>query len=491
MGIVDIMADNLKQKTIIGVSWSFVEQILTRGVNFIIGIILARLLTPTDYGLVGMLGIFIALSQLFIDGGLAGALVRTKNPSERDFSTVYIINLVMSVVFYALLFIIAPAVASFYEQPLLKSLLRVTSLLLIIGSLSSVHGVVLTIRVDFKSQTIISLITALSSGILGIICAYRGMGAWALVIQSLTAALAGTIAKIAFVRWFPKLIFSKESFNRLFSYSSKMLVATIISILYDSAYPLVIGKRFSAADVGLYSQAGKFPGVACGTISSAMNRVSFPVLSQIQDDNERLLRVYDKYIQLASFIVFPVLMGLCGCAHPLISLLLTDKWLDCVPLMQIICFGLLPSIITTINLNLLYVKGRSDLVLRLEIIKKSFAFGIILITMFFNITIMCIGSAIYGFVALYFNTFYTKRILGYTFGQQIRTIAPYFLVSLVILAEALLSSFIIPNQWISLIVSLILCSSTYWFISKMANLYAYRETKELVTARFPAIGKRL
>jgi O-antigen/teichoic acid export membrane protein len=485
------MADDLKQKTVTGVSWSFVEQILTRGVNFVIGIILARLLTPTDYGLVGMLGIFIAISQLFIDGGLAGALVRTKNPGEKDYSTVYIINVVMSVVLYAILFAIAPAIATFYEQPLLKNLLRATSLLLVIGAISSVHGVVLTIRVDFKSKTLISLITAVFSGGLGIICAYLGMGAWALVVQSLASALAGTIATIAFVRWFPKLVFSKESFKRLFSYSSKMLAATFISIIYENVYPLVIGKRFTAADVGLYSQAGKFPGVANGTISGALSRVSFPVLSQIQDDNERLLRVYEKYIQLSSFIIFPVLMGLCGCARPFVSLLLTDKWLDCVPLMQIICFSLLTSMLTSINLNLLYVKGRSDLVLRLEIIKKTFAFGILFITMFFNITVMCIGQAIYGVIALYFNTYYTKKILGYSFGQQIKTVLPYFLISLIILAEALLSSILIPNHWISLIVSLAICPPTYWLITKAANLYAYCEAKELVTARFPTIGNWL
>ncbi|MBR0500101.1 MAG: lipopolysaccharide biosynthesis protein [Bacteroidales bacterium] len=482
------MSDDLKQKTVTGVSWSFVEQILTRGVNFIIGIILARLLSPTDYGLVGMLGIFIAISQLFIDGGLAGALVRTKNPSQEDFSTVYLINLIMSVVFYAILFAVAPAVASFYEQPLLKNLLRVTSLLLIIGAISSVQGVLLTIRVDFKSKTIISLITAIFSGALGIICAYRGMGAWALVAQSLASALAGTVATLAFVRWFPRLVFSKESFKRLFSYSSKMLVATLISIIYDNAYPLVIGKRFTAADVGQYSQAGKFPGVANGTIAGALSRVSFPVLSQIQDDDERLLRVYEKYIQLACFIIFPVLMGLCGCARPIVSFLLTDKWLDCVPLMQIICFGLLTNAITIINLNLLYVKGRSDLVLRLEIIKKSFAFGILFLTMFFDITVMCIGQAVYGIIALYFNTYYTKRILGYSFAQQVKTAAPYLLVSLIVLAEAYLVSSLIDNNLVSLIVALTVCPPTYWLISKAANLYAYRETKELVTARFPTIG---
>ena len=347
------------------------------------------------------------------------------------------------------------------------------------------------IVIDFKTKTVISLITALFSGILGIICAYRGLGAWALVVQSLAAALAGTIATIAFVRWFPKLIFSRESFKRLFSYSSKMLAASFISIVYENIYPLVIGKRFTAADVGLYSQAGKFPGVANGTISAALSRVSFPVLSQIQDDDERLLRVYEKYIQLSGFVIFPVLMGLCGCARPIVLLLLTDKWLDCVLLMQIICFALLPNMITTINLNLLYVKGRSDLVLRLEIIKKAVAFGILLCTMFFNITIMCIGQAVYGFIALYFNTYYTKRILGYTFGQQVKAVAPYMLVSFIVLIEALLSSMLISNIWISLAVSLTICPLTYWLISRMANLYAYRELKELVMTRFPAIGERL
>ena len=485
------MAEDLKRTTITGVSWSFVEQILTRGVNFVIGVILARLLTPTDYGLVGMLGVFIAISQLFIDGGLTGALVRTKDPSEKDYSTVYLINLTLSFFFYAVLFVIAPYIASFYEEPILKNLLRVTSLLLIIGSISSIHGVWLTIRVDFKSKTIISLITVLVSGVLGVFCAYRGMGAWALVVQTLASALTGTIATIAFVRWFPKLVFSKESFKRLFSYSSKMLAASFISIIYDNSYPLVIGKRFTAADVGLYSQAGKFPGVANGTIAGALNRVAFPVLSKIQDDNTRLLGVYEKYIQLASFIVFPVLMGLCGCARPTVQFLLTDKWLPCVPLMQIICFGLLPNMITTINLNLLYVKGRSDLVLRLEIIKKSIAFGILFITVFFNITVMCIGQAVYGFIALYLNTYYTKRILGYTFGQQIKTIAPYMGLSLIVLAEALLFCRFVPNSILAIAVSVIVCSLTYWFLSKTFNLYAYRETKDLVSTRFPSIGTLL
>ncbi len=478
------MPDSLKKTTLRGVSWSFVEQVLARGVNFVIGIILARLLSPTDYGLVGMLGIFIAISQLFIDGGLTSALIRTKNPSDKDFSTVYIINLGLSVFFYFLLFVTAPLIASFYEQPLLKPLMRAVALVFVIGSISSVQGTLLTIRVDFKTKTIISLAASVISGAVGIFCAYKGLGVWALVAQSLSSVAALSVLTLIIVRWIPKLVFSVDSFKRLFSYSSKLLVASLISTIYDNAYPMVIGKRFSAADVGQYSRAGQFPGIANSTITSALNRVAFPVLSKIQDDDERLLRVYEKYIQLACFIIFPLLMGICGCARPLISFLLTDKWLDCVPLMQILCFCLLTNGITTINLNLLYVKGRSDLVLRLEVIKKSIAFAILFVSMFFSLKVMCYGQVLYSLIALYLNTHYTKRILGYSFTRQIKAVYPYFLASLVILGEALLLSHFITHNLLSLIISLIVCSLSYWLIVRTANLYAYNETIDLLKARF-------
>lgn len=469
------MPDNLKQKTLKGVSWSFVEQILTRGVNFVIGVILARLLSPTDYGLVGMLGIFIALSQLFIDGGLTSALIRTKNPSNNDFSTVYIINLTLSFFFYFILFICAPVVANFYNQPLLKPLMRVIALTLIISSVASIHGTLLTIRVDFKSKSYISIISSITSGIIGIILAYKGFGVWALIAQSISSAAIVTLATLLIVRWMPKLVFSKESFKKLFSYSSKLLGASIISVIYDNAYPLVIGKRFTAADVGQYTRAGQFPTVANTTITSAFNRVAFPILSQIQDDDQRLLRVYEKYIQLSCFMIFPVLLGLCGCARPLVSVLLTDKWLECVPLMQILCFSLIFNGITIINLNLLYVKGRSDLVLRLEIIKKSIAFTILFVSMLFNLKVMCYGQVLYSFIALYLNTFYTKKILGYSFIQQIKIVYPYFLISLLVLGETLLASAFIPNDLAAIAVSLVVCPATYWLIMKSSNLYAYQE----------------
>lgn len=474
------MADNLKQKTISGVSWSFAEQILARGINFVIGIILARLLSPSDYGLVGMLGIFIALSQLFIDGGLASALIRQKNPSEKDYSTVYLINLGMSFILYVVLYIAAPFISNFYSQPLLKGLLRILSLSLIIGSVASVQSTLLSIRVDFRTRTFISILSSAISGAIGIVCAYKGLGVWALAAQTLTYSLINTILTLAFVHWIPRLVFSIESFKNLFSFSSKILVASIISTVYDNAYPLVIGRKFTAADVGLYTRAGQFPGIANSTISGALNRVAFPILSKIQDDNERLLRVYEKYVQITCFLIFPILMGICGCARPLVSLLLTDKWIDCVPYMQILCFSLITNGITAINLNLLYVKGRSDLVLRLEILKKSIAFGILFISMFFNMTIMCLGQVLYAYIALYLNTYYTKKILGYGFQHQIKAVAPYFFLSLFILIESLTISMIIQDILISLIVSFVVCSLSYIFIAQKTDLYAYNESINLL-----------
>ena len=477
------MADDLKNKTVKGVSWSFVEQILTRGANLVIGIILARLLSPTDYGLVGMLGIFIAISQLFIDGGLTSALIRQKSPSDKDFSTVYIVNMTLGVVFYFLLFFSAPLIASFYEQPLLKPLLRATALIIVIWPIASIHNTKLIIRVDFKSKMIISLTNALVSGAVGIYCAYKGMGPWALVSQSIASAIVSTLLTIAFVHWMPKLVFSTESFKRLFSYSSKLLGSNLIQTIYINIYPLIIGKRYLASDVGLYTRADQFPNTASTALTSAMNQVAFPIMSQIQDDDNRLIAVYQKYIQVYCFLTFPVLMGLCGCARPLVSFLLTDKWLDCVPLMQIICFRFILLGIAQLNLNLLYVKGRSDLVLRMELIKKALMFGVLFISMFFGLKAICYGLIINALIDFLLGAFYTQRVLDYKPVQQVKAILPYLILSMVVLAESLLITSLIQNNLLAIATALVVCPVSYWVVAKICKLYAYRESADLIRAK--------
>lgn len=483
------MADNLKQKTIKGVSWSFVEQILTRGVNFVIGIILARLLSPTDYGLVGMLGIFIAISQIFIDGGLASALIRQKNPSDQDFSTVYIVNMTLSVVFYFLLFFTSPLIASFYNQPLLKPILRVLSLTLVIGSAASIHGVLLTIRVDFKTKSLISFLAAILSGAAGIIFALKGFGPWALVAQSVTSAVVVAFLTLVLVRWMPRLVFSKDSFRNLFSYSSKVLATSLIGTIYYNAYPMVIGKRFTPGDVGLFSRAGQFPNVVNDTFNSAFNRVSYPILSRVQDNDQRLVEVFEKYLKVFCFCTFPVLMGLCGCSRPLVSLLLTDKWLDCVPLMQLLCFSLLPNGIILFNLNLLYVKGRSDILLRVEIIKKIIMFSIMFLSMFFGLKAMCCSIILNSCIDFCFCARCTKKILDYPMIRQLKALLPYLLTSLVVLAESFFICRLILDNWLSLILSLVVCSASYVLLSKVFHLYAYQEAKGMIVGIIPKRNK--
>lgn len=478
------MPDSLKHKTLQGVSWSFAEQLLTRATNFIIGIVIARILSPTDYGLVGMLGLFLAVSQLFIDGGLTSAIIRTKHPSEQDFSTVYIINIVLSVLFYGILYVGAPLIAFFYQQPILTPMTRVAALVLVISAVSSIQNTLLTIRVDFKTKTYISIIASLVSGLAGIVCAYNGLGVWALVIQSLTSATTFSLFTLLFVRWIPRFVFSMASFRRLFTYSSRLLTAAFIRVVYDNSYPLVIGKRFSPTNVGHYVRAGQFPGIVDSTITGALNRVAFPILSQIQDDDERLLRVYEKYIQLACFFIFPIMMGLCGCARPLVLLLLKEQWLACVPLMQILCFAKMTYCISTINNNLLYVKGRSDLFLKVEIMKKLIAFSILWGTMHFGLKVMCIGQVVYAFIGLYLNTLFTKKILGYTFNHQMKAVMPYFLLSMIVLAISMLSATLFHNALLSIIVALFLCPLTYLSVAGWTGLYAYRETMELLQDRY-------
>lgn len=474
------MADSLKEKAITGISWSFVEQILTRGANFVINIVIARLLSPTDYGLIGMMGIFIAISQLFVDGGLSNALIKQKTPSDRDYSTVFITNVTFSIVFYLILFFAAPAIARFYDQPLLKDLVRAVSLVLVIGSLGSIQGTLLTIRVDFKTKTWISIGTSLISGAVGIICAYRGMGVWSLVAQSLTAATVAMLMTHALVRWMPRLVFSMESFKRLFGYSSKLLLSSVISTAYAHAYPLVIGKKFSPADVGDFTRAGQFPSIANDAVSSALNRVSFPILSKIQDDDERLVEVTGRFTRLSCFIMFPVLMGICGCARPLVLVLLKEQWLNCVPLMQIICFSWLTGGILSLNLNLLYVKGRSDMALRLELIKKAFAITVLVITIFFGVRVMCFGLVLCSFIDMAVTAWFTKRLVGYGIVPQLKAAAPYFGCALVVLAESLVISHFVHPELLALGVAFVVCVATYLLLARVFNLYAWEEARALL-----------
>lgn len=467
--------DSLKKKSLHGVVWSAIERFSVQGIQFIIQLIMARLLLPSDYGLIGMLAIFMSLSQVFIDGGFSNALIQKKNRNEADYTTVFYINISISILIYIFLFAIAPWIAEFYNQPLLSSITRIYSLNLIINSLVAVNKVKLIVAVDFKTQSKISLIAVIISGIVGIMMAYKGMGVWSLVCQMLLSSLLNVIFSFYFVRWFPKLFISRDSFNSLFKFGSKLLVASIISSIYSNLYNLVIGKKFDSSSLGFYTRANQFTSFATTNISAILQRVSFPVLSEIQDDNIRLIKAYKKYIQVTTWVVFPVILGLCGVADPLIRVLLTDKWIDCVPLLQILSFAYMWDCVISVNLNLLYVKGRSDLVLKLEVVKKTIAFTILVITLFFNLYIICIGQVVYNMIALYLNSYYTDKLFHYNFSSQIKEIFPQLVLSLFMMLICLLIVELISNPYISLFISIVSGIVVYLIASKMLKLEAFHE----------------
>lgn len=478
------MSSDLKKKTVSGVLWSFAGQFSVQGIQFLVSIVLARLLSPDDYGMIGMLAIFLAISQVFIDGGFSSALIQRKECDDTTYSTVFYINVGISIICYGILFVAAPFIASFYGQPILKDIARVSSLSLIIGALSATNTVQLTKRIDFKTQSKINVLSAILSGITGIVMAYSGFGVWALVAQSVSLALFKLIMTVMSVRWFPSLVFSGTIFKELFSFGSKLVVVSLISSVYTNIRSLIIGKRFSPADLGQYTTANKFATMAGTSLSGVLYNVSFPVLSKVQDDDAVLLDAYKRFLSVSAFAIFPLMMLLAGIAEPLIRFLVTDKWLECVPFLQILCFGWMYDCLTKINLNLLYVKGRSDLVLRLEIVKKTIAFTILFASCFLGIIGICVGAAIYDFIAFFCNTYYTKRLLGYGFKEQFLQTLPYLLLSLMVLAVSLLVCCLNLSPLPLILIAVTASGTIYLMLSWAMRLSALKELLTILKQLF-------
>lgn len=474
------MSNSLKSKTVSGILWSAVERFSLQGVQFIINIIMARLLLPSDYGMMGMLAVFLQISQTFIDGGFTNALIQRKSRSEADFSTVFYFNIIVAFLFYILIFLSAPLIAAFYNMPDLKNVARVISLSLIISSLSAVHKTKLTIDINFKTQSKISLTAAFISGVIGIWMAYENFGVWALVTQTLVNSILQTGLYYLFSHWFPLRIFSWVSFKALFSFGSKLLASSLIHTVYYNLYSIVIGKKFSAADLGYYTRAEQFAVFPSSNVNSIISRVTFPILSGIQDDDERLAFVYRKYIRLASFVIFPLMIGLAVLAKPLIILLLTEKWFGIVVLLQILCLDWMLDHLSVINLNLLYVKGRSDWALRLEVIKKMIATIILFVSIPLGIVGMCWGRVLYSVIATYLNSYYTKSLIGLSLGTQIKDILPSLMIAVLMGIIVYGSTMLLSNVILQLLVGFIVGAGCYFIISKLFRMDSLVELFSLI-----------
>ena len=425
------MSSSLKDKTVKGVFWSALDRFSTQGIQFVFGVLIARLLLPSDYGVIAMLNIFMAVAGTFIDCGFGSAIVRKLDRTQTDFSTVFYFNIVVAVFAYIGLWFAAPYIASFYDIPILTSITRVAALNLIISAFSGIQNSILTIKIDFKSRAKISVFTCVVTGVVGLWMAYNGYGVWALVFQLLSGSFLRTLLLWCLVKWHPSLVFSWTSFRELFSFGSKMLVSALLDTIYCNIYTIVIGKCFSSTSLGVYSRADNFAQYPSSNITSVLQSVTFPVLSSIQNEEERLADAYKRFLKMSAFVIFPMMMGLAAVADPFIRLVLTDKWEGAIYLLQIICFAMMWYPIHAINLNLLMVKGRSDYFLRLEIYKKILGVAVLCVTIPLGLVAMCYGRLFSSVFCLTLNTYYTNKLIGYGFWKQMKDLLPILIQSFI------------------------------------------------------------
>lgn len=422
---------SLKEKTVKGVLWSGLDRFFSQGIQVVFSILIARILLPSDYGVVAMLSIFLAVAQTFVDSGFGAALIRKPDRTDVDFSTVFYFNIAIAVIFYALLWLASPVIAAFYDIPVLKDITRVMGLIVVFSSISFVQGTKLTIAIDFRSRAIISIFVNALTGIAGLWLAKVGYGVWALALQPVLSSFLYAVFFWTVVRWLPKPVFSWKSFREMFSFGSRLLASSLLNTIYNNVYTLVIGKIFSSTSLGLYSKADNLVQYPSSCITNVLQKVSFPVLSTIQNEPERLADAYKQFIRLSAFVVFPLMVGLAAVADPMVRILLTDKWSGAVYLLQLLCFAMMWYPVHAINLNLLQVKGRSDFFLKLEIIKKIQGVIILCITIPFGLVAICYGRIAASLLSLVYNTYYTGKLIDYGFVQQMKDLMHILVHSIV------------------------------------------------------------
>lgn len=423
------MAESLKQRTVSGLIWSAVERFSVQFVQLVVQVIIARILTPEDFGVIGMLAIFLALAQSFIDSGFSNALIRKTDRTEVDNSTVFYFNIVVGVIAYAVLFWAAPWIAQFYKTPILTPITRFIALGVFFNSLTIVQRAILTARVDFKTQAKASFVAVVISGAIGIYMAYAGYGVWALAVQAVLNYLVNTAMLWILTAWKPLWVFSWDSFKELFGFGSKLLLSGLLDTAFRNIYTIVIGKFFSATDLGFYTKANQLAQLPSSNVTGILQRVTYPLLCDYQNEDERLRHVYRKYLRLSAYVMFPLMIGLAAVAEPLIVALLKEQWLGAVLLLQILCVVMMWYPIHAINLNLLQVKGRSDLFLKLEIWKKIMGTVVLCVTLPLGLIWLCIGQIATSLLSLAINTYYTGKLIQLGFFKQMKDLVPAMLYS--------------------------------------------------------------
>lgn len=455
------MAESIRKQLTHGVMWNFIEKILMEGTHFVIGIILARILLPSDFGLIGMLAVFVAVSNVFIDGGFAKALIQKKECTDIDYSTAFVSNIVVSLFFYVILYISAPWIAKFYHEPILTDLTRVLALNFVLGSFNIVQRARLMSNVDFKSLAKIRVSSMIVASIVGVGMAYTGFGVWSLVGQTISSTLLQIIVFPFFSKWKPSLRFSKSSFNNLFGFGSKLMVIGLLSVIINNISTICIGRAYRSSQLGFYTRASQFSQLISSTVNDVLGTVTFPVLSHLQDDKVHMVSVYRKVLYLTAMIIFPIMVMCTLLAKPIILILLTEKWLPCVVFMQWLFLARMFTPLSSVNLNILNAVGRSDLFMKLEITKTSYTILALVITIPLGVEAICIGSFITSFFSFFVNAYLPGQMFGYGAWKQIKD-WKYIILSLLIMT-VLVYAFIrfVENMWLQLFVGGIIGIVTY------------------------------
>lgn len=453
-----------------GLFWRFMERCGAQGVTFVVSLLLARILDPAVYGTIALVTVFTTIMQVFVDSGMGNALIQKKDADDLDFSTVFYFNIAMCTVLYLIMFFASPLIASFYKMPELTPVVRVLSLVLIISGVKNVQQAYVSRHMLFKRFFFATLGGTIGAAAIGIFMAWRGFGVWALVAQHLFNTAVDTLILWITVKWRPKKMFSFERLKGLFSYGWKLLISKLLDTVYKELRQLLIGKIYSTSDLAYYNRANQFPHVIVNNINVSIDSVLFPTMSSVQDSVDKVREMTRRSIKVSTYVMMPIMMGLAVCAKPIVSLLLTDKWLPCVPFLRIFCFTYAFYPIHTANLNAIKAMGRSDLFLKLEVIKKIIGLVALLSTMWISVEAMAYSLLIVSVLSQIINSWPNNKLLDYHYGAQLKDMLPQIILSCIMGAVVYCVNFLSLSSIVTLVIQVPLGVLIYLLGSKLMHI---------------------
>lgn len=463
-----------------GIIWSAIDKFAVQFGQFVVSVMLARILVPEDFGLIGMLAIFIALSQIFIESGLGIGLIQRQERKDIDFSTLFVFNLAVSSFFYLLLFLSAPLIASFFKQQQLTDLTRVLGLTLFFNAFAIVQRTKLTIAIDFKAIAKSNVIGMIAGGLCGVIAAVNGCGVWSLVVQTLTGSFVSSLSLWLLSKWSPSIAFSKQAFRSLFGYGSKLLLAGLYAQIINNVYNICVGKFYPVAALGFYTRAKNFADMPASTILSVLQQATFPILASVQHDKERLVSVYGRIIRMSAFLIIPIMTLIALLAKPIVLLLLTEKWSSLIPFLQWIVFSRIFLPMSAVNLNVLNAIGRPDLFLKIDLSKLPLTILVMAITIPMGVKAMIIGNVFSAAIFFVINAYLPGKFYGYGPIKQLKDMLPFILAATGMSISVILMSCFINNLILQLFLGVVLGVTIYTFICWLLKLEELNEFKKLL-----------